>query len=128
MKKNNETPKTKKMSIMDLFSEVTKKWEMEGESMMLSKKECTLVTECKVKCYAGEHGDFSKLYLSIEVKGKTLTIKDGEHTGIKLDAHSEKHLGLEAGEEKEVVPEDVIIYRLKNTSTGEVITRARVVE
>ena len=126
MKKNNETPKTKKMSIMDMFSEVTCKWEMEGESMMLSKKECALVTECKVKCYAGEHGDFSKLYLSIEVKGKTLTIKDGEHTGIKLDAHSEKHLGLEAGEEKEIAPEDVIIYRLKNTSTGEVITRARV--
>lgn len=128
MKKNNETPKTKKMSIMDMFSEVTRKWEIEGESMMLSKKECALVTECKVKCYAGEHGDFSKLYLSIEVKGKTLTIKDGEHTGIKLDAHSEKHLGLEAGEEEEIAPEDVIIYRLKNTSTGEIITRARVVK
>ena len=128
MKKNNETPKTKKMAIMDLFSEITRKWEMEGESMMLSKKECALVTECKVKCYAGEHGDFSKLYLSIEVKGKTLTIKDGEHTGIKLDAHSEKALALEAGEEEEIAPEDVIIYRLRNTSTGEIITRARVVK
>ena len=128
MKKNETTPKTKKATIMDLFSEVTRKWEIEGESMMLSKKECALVTECKVKCYAGEHGDFSKLYLSIEVKGKTLTIKDGEHTGIKLDAYSEKHLGLEAGEEEEIAPEDVIIYRLKNTSTGEIITRARVVK
>lgn len=128
MKKNETTPKTKKMAIMSLFSEVTRKWEIEGESMMLSKKECALVTECKIKCYAGEHGDFSKLYLSIEVKGKTLTIKDGEHTGIKLDVHSEKHLGLEAGEEEEIAPEDVIIYRLKNTSTGEIITRARVVK
>ena len=128
MKKNETTPKTKKMVIMDLFREITRKWEMEGESMMLSKKECTLVTECKVKCYAGEHGDFSKLYLSIEVKGKTLTIKDGEHTGIKLDAHSEKALALEAGEEEQVAPEDVIIYRLRNTSTGEIITRARVVK
>ena len=128
MKKNETTPKTKKMAIMDLFSEVTRKWEMEGESMMLSKKECALVTECKVKCYAGEHGDFSKLYLSIEVKGKTLTIKDGEHTGIKLDAHSKKLLSLEAGEEKKIAPEDVIIYRLRNTSTGEIITRARVVK
>lgn len=128
MKKNETTSKTKKMTIMDFFSEIKRKWEIEGESMMLSKKECALVTVCKVKRYAGEHGDFSKLYLSIEVKGKTLTIKDGEHTGIKLDAHSEKHLGLEAGEEEEIAPEDVIIYRLRNTSTGEIITRARVIK
>lgn len=119
-------------TLLSWFEESTAKWQQEGESMMFSDEELELITECKVKCYSGEYGDFCKLYVSLTIDGKTMTLKgdsDSEgkrRAGIKLDLKSTKRVDLEADEEIEVDPAKCVFYDLRNVEDGKVVRRVRV--
>lgn len=129
--KTNEYDYTAKYCIFALNKkkdDFISKWIVEGEKLCLSEKELNLVVECKAKCYKGEGGDFTKLFLSIEFEGKKLTLKDNGRVGIELDATSTKRLGLSGGEEVDVDPAKVLIYHLRNIEDGSIITRVRVLK
>lgn len=122
-----------KKSILQFFSESTSNWTETDEAYMLSTKELKAVTECVVKLYNGEFGKFMKLYLSIELNGKTLTLKgdpDNEgvvRSGVKLDAKSMHRVHFnEDDEEVEVDPAKVKLYFIKHKETGEERMRIRI--
>lgn len=127
-----KTAKNSKPSLLSWFEEASIKWQQEGEALMFSDKELELISECKVRCYAGEYGDFCKLYVSIIAQGKTLTIKgdpDAEgkrRSGVKLDLKSTKRVDLEPDEEIEIDPAKVVFYDLKNIEDGTIVRRVRV--
>ena len=119
-------------TLLSWFEESSAKWQQEGESLMFSDEELELITECKAKCYSGEYGDFVKLYVSITLEGKSMTLKgdadsDGNRrAGIKLDIASIKRLDLEEGEECEIDPAKCLFYDLKNIEDGKVVRRVRI--
>ena len=125
-----KTARVTKPSILSWLEESVTKWQQDGDSIMLSAKELRSVIECKVKCYSGEFGDFARLYLTLNIKGKIMSIKDSEggRSGIKLDITSLKRLDLEEGDEMEINPEKCIFYNCKNVETGDVTRRVRVLK
>lgn len=123
------TKKTAKLSaLLSMFEESTSKWVDEGEKLALSDEEIELVVECKAKCYAGEFGEFTKLYLSIMLDNKRMTLKDEGRTGVKLDACSTRRLDLSEGQEVDVDPSKVVLYHLRNTEDDSIVTRVRVLK
>lgn len=123
-----------KPSLLSWFEESNAKWQQEGDSLLFSDAELKLITECKARCYAGEYGSFVKLYVTINLDGKTMTLKgdaDSEgkrRAGIKLDIVSIKRLDLDEGEECDVDPEKCLFYDLQNVEDGKVVRRVRVLK
>lgn len=125
--------KNKKLStLLSWFEESNAKWQQSGASLMFSDEELNLVTECKVKAYSGEYGNFVKLYVSLTIEGKTMTLKGDEdnegkrRSGIKLDITSTKRLDLEEGEEVEIDPEKCVFYDLENKEDNTIVRRVRI--
>lgn len=122
----------KKTTILSFFEESESKW-IPGECFELSAKELEAVTECTIKKYDGEYGTFYKLYLSVEIGGKLLTLKGDKDSqgkkrnGVKLDDKSRRRFSFPDGEtEMDIDPSLVKLYTLTNEETGEVITRVRI--
>lgn len=119
----------KELTTLSSFFEEETGWVMEGKPVKFSKEELKAVVECTVKAYEGQHGVFTKLYVRVEVNGKTLSLKgDNGRTGLKLDKTSDKNLGLEPNEERDIDPENIRFKILRNVETGETIKRAMVIE
>ena len=123
----------KKKSILQFFSETSSDWESTEDAYMLSAKELKAVTECTAKLYNGEFGRFAKLYLSVEIDGKSLTLKGDPdsagvaRSGVKLDAKSMRRIHFnEDDEEVEVDPAKVKLYFIKHKETGEERMRIRI--
>lgn len=123
-----------KKSILQFFEESTSKWAETGESFMLSSAELKLVSECTIKCYSGEYGEFTKLYLSIVKNGKTLQLKGDpdsngkKRAGVQLDRVSTARHPLEVNEVEEIDPSKVLLYFLKNTEDNTTIMRIRILK
>ncbi len=122
--------KIKKKSKME-----KKEWQIEVESRrMFSIDEVQQIIECKAVCISGGNGGVVKLYVTINLDGRTISLKgdsnyDGKReTGVKLDFVSVKRLGLNEGEERDIDPVRCVFYNLKNINDGRMVRRVRVLK
>lgn len=130
----SSTNKSQQFSLMSFFEKEDSKFVKVGPPITIKKSDAKHITECVVKGYESKYGGFAKLYISITIKGKTLSLKGDidkegkKRRGVKLDPSSTKRLELDANEEVEIDPTKCILYQIKNIEDGTISLRASILK
>ena len=106
-------------------------WQLVGDSLLFSDEELKNIIECKVKCHIGISGKDIRLYVTVNINGKSAYLMnnfkyEGDRRGVLLDEISIKRLNLKDGEECDVNPENCLFYELKNVTNNRIIRRVRI--